>query len=85
MIDLLTKQDVILKGEVEGLSQRSVAIKLVISRNTVKKYIQEYRNAREKFTALLVENFALTEAILEKPSYNTEKLIKRKLTDGRRK
>lgn len=85
MIDLLTKQDVILKGEVEGLSQRSVAIKLVISRNTVKKYIQEYRNAREKFTDLLVENFALTEAILEKPSYNTEKLIKRKLTDGRRK
>ena len=85
MIDLLTKQDVILKGEVEGLSQRSVAIKLVISRNTVKKYIQEYRNAREKFTDLLVENFALTEAILEKPSYNPEKLIKRKLTDGRRK
>ena len=85
MIDLLTKQDVILKGEVEGLSQRSVAIKLVISRNTVKKYIQEYRNAREKFTDLSVENFALTEAILEKPSYNTEKLIKRKLTDGRRK
>jgi predicted transcriptional regulator len=85
LIDLLTKQDVILKGEVEGLSQRSVAIKLVISRNTVKKYIQEYRNAREKFTDLLVENFALTEAILEKPSYNTEKLIKRKLTDGRRK
>ena len=83
MIDLVTKQDVILK--VEGLSQRSVAIKLVISRNTVKKYIQEYRNAREKFTDLLVENFALTEAILEKPSYNTEKLIKRKLTDGRRK
>ena len=83
MIDLVTKQDVILK--VEGLSQRSVATKLGISRNTVKKYIQEYRNAREKFTDLLVENFALTEAILEKPSYNTEKLIKRKLTDGRRK
>mgnify|MGYP006374518705 FL=1 len=85
MIDLVTKQDVILKVEVEGLSQRSVATKLGISRNTVKKYIQEYRNAREKFTDLLVENFALTEAILEKPSYNTEKLIKRKLTDGRRK
>ena len=85
MIDLVTKQDVILKVEVEGLSQRSVATKLGISRNTVKKYIQEYRNAQEKFTDLSVENFALTEAILEKPSYNTEKLIKRKLTDGRRK
>ena len=82
MIDLLTKQDVILKGEVEGLSQRSVATKLGISRNTVKKYIQEYRNAREKFTDLSVGNFALTEAILEKPSYNTEKRAKRKLTEG---
>ena len=80
MIDLVTKQDVILK--VEGLSQRSVATKLGISRNTVKKYIQEYRNAREKFTDLSVENFALTEAILEKPSYNTEKRVKRKLTEG---
>lgn len=82
MIDLVTKQDVILKVEVEGLSQRSVATKLGISRNTVKKYIQEYRNAREKFTDLSVENFALTEAILEKPSYNTEKRAKRKLTEG---
>ena len=59
MIDLVTKQDVILKVEVEGLSQRSVATKLRISRNTVKKYIQEYRNTREKFTDLSVENFAL--------------------------
>lgn len=82
MIDLVTKQDVILKVEVEGLSQRSVATKLGISRNTVKKYIQEYRNAREKFTDLSVENFALTEDILEKPSYNTEKRAKRKLTEG---
>ena len=82
MIDLVTKQDVILKVEVEGLSQRSVATKLGISRNTVKKYIQEYRNAREKFTDLSVGNFALTEAILEKPSYNTEKRAKRKLTEG---
>ena len=82
MIDLVTKQDVILKVEVEGLSQRSVATKLGISRNTVKKYIQEYRNAREKFTDLSVENFALTEAILENPSYNTEKRAKRKLTEG---
>ena len=81
MIDLVTKQAVILKVEVEGASQRAVAKSLGISRNTVKKYIQEYRKARENFTDLSVENFALTEAILEKPSYDTEKRFKRKLTD----
>lgn len=74
MINLVTKHDVILKVEVEGLSQRAVAKRLGISRNTVKKYVQEYQEVREKLTDLSVEFFALTEAILEKR-------VKRKLTD----
>lgn len=81
MIDLVTKQGIILKVEVEGLSQRSVAKTLRISRNTVKKYVQEYQEERKKFTDFSGDNFTLTEAILEKPSYNTENRVKRKITN----
>lgn len=79
LIDLVTKQAVILKEE--RLSQRAAAKILVGSRNTIKKYIHEYRKIREDFTDLSVVKSAFSEVIIENFSYNIEKNVKQKLND----
>lgn len=44
---MYTKQEIVIKSHREGKSQRCISRELGISRKTVRKYIGEYRVARQ--------------------------------------
>ena len=81
MITLSIKQKIII-AHLEGLSNRAIAAKLSISKDTVNKYVKEYN---EQKTALLkqdknMDTNQLIEAIMEKPKYDTSNRKPAKVT-----
>lgn len=82
MITLTHKQQIILK-HIDGLSNREIAKILHISKDTVNKYISEYRQQKE---ALLLANpqtdcNEIIQSIVEKPKYNASTRKPIKVTD----
>ena len=81
MIKLNQKQRMILK-HIDGMSNRSIAGELHMSKDTVNKYVTEYENQKQE---LLAENpeadtKELIQAIVEKPKYNSENRGPNKVT-----
>ncbi len=70
---MLQKQDIILRYFHQGISQRKISKDLGLSRNTVKKYIDEY----EKNRSLQDRS---SKGILDPPRYDCSSRTKRKLT-----
>lgn len=72
MVTLTQKQKIILR-HIEGMSNRSIARELQMSKDTVNKYVVEYE--KQKSELLLMNPEADTEeliqAIVEKPKYNS--------------
>lgn len=82
MITLTHKQQIILK-HIDGMSNREIARILHISKDTVNKYISEYRQQKE---ALLLANpqtdcNEIIQSIVEKPKYNASTRKPIKVTD----
>jgi transposase len=73
MITMLEKQQIIIGHFAQGRSQRQISRDLGLSRNTVKKYVDEYalKRASQQDTS---------KGILDAPRYDTSKRTKRKLT-----
>ncbi|KGR84251.1 hypothetical protein CD30_19345, partial [Ureibacillus massiliensis 4400831 = CIP 108448 = CCUG 49529] len=76
MISLEKKQKVLLAFHQESKSQRQIAKELGISRNTVKKYIQEDLEKRRKD----IRELPITDNYVTPPSYKKRKGNKRALT-----
>lgn len=82
VINLKNKQEIIFDS-INGVSQREIAKKYGVSRNTVIKYIREYQEATEKLINIKPDSEdipLLVSSITEKPKYNTESRKKEKLT-----
>lgn len=69
MITLDKKQEVLLAYHQHNMSQRQIAMKLNMSRNTVKKYIEQDLAARQKDT----RNLPVTDNYLTPPAYKKRK------------
>ncbi|CQR46599.1 Integrase core domain protein [Paraliobacillus sp. PM-2] len=76
MITLKKKQKV-LKRHLNGESQRSIARTTKVSRNTVRKYIAEFENSKQKD----VRQLPIPESIVSKPTYKPRVSKKRVLTE----
>lgn len=81
MVNLNQKQKIILK-HIDGMSNRSIAKELHISKDTVNKYVSEYE--KQKSELLLMNPEAdpaeLIQAIVEKPKYNSQNREPKKVT-----
>jgi len=69
MINLLQKQELILKHYREEESQRDISRQTGISRKTIRKYINQYEEKRKKLLGSRegADNSALIEAIIRSP------------------
>lgn len=83
MINLLEKQQIIIAAYLDGKSYRSIAKEIGISRKTVSKYVREYEKARIQLLDTEGNEGDIRElidTIVEKPKYNSQNRLKRKLT-----
>lgn len=81
MIEMKTKQEIILRYYREGHSQRKISETLSVGRRTVKKYITEYESAQKGLPgAEVTEKRLLMAQVLEEPRYNTGGRARQKLT-----
>lgn len=81
MVELKTKQEIILKHYRENKSFRRIAREIGISRTTVTKYIKEYEKEFSKLNqAGKAEQSEIIGSICSAPKYNTENRGKRKIT-----
>ncbi len=82
MINMVEKQKIIIGIIQEGKSQRKISRELGISRNTVKKYIDEYYKAKKEIEKKNIKEFEkqeLIDEIINKPKYVRENVYKPKM------
>jgi transposase len=80
MISMVTKQEIILRSYRNGDSERKISRDLQISRDTVRRYLNEYREARDAVTSSDKPDEELIEELLSRPQYNSHNRDKRKLS-----
>jgi len=73
------KQEIIIRHYREGESERSIARILQISRTTVRRYIEQYKKARDHLMQSSGDD-SLTADVVSPPTYDSSKRCKRKLT-----
>ena len=81
MLKLIDKQNIIIKYFNEGLSGRQIERELHISRKTIRRYIAEYEEKRNKLIETKVQDIGLIADICQKPKYDSSTRNKVKLTD----
>jgi predicted transcriptional regulator len=83
MITLGTKHDILQKYVFTGTPKKVIAAELGLSKNTVKKYINEYEAKKEALlkSGNAINKDALIQLICEKPSYDTSKRKPRVVND----
>src|SRR6056297_1138794 len=81
MIRMSTKQKIILLRYRDGYSERRIARELGINRETVRRYLTEYRKAREKLYDESEADEVLIEEIVKIPKYDSSNRENKKFTD----
>jgi len=83
VIKLIQKQRIILK-HINGMSNRSIASELHMSKDTVNKYVAEYEHKKQEILANNpeVDPKELIQSIVEKPKYNADNREPNKVTPG---
>ena len=76
MITLKMKQEII-QLHLEGLSERKIAKQTKKARNTVRKYIKQFKQNRHED----VQDLPITEEVLRPPTYKKRKGKQRVLTE----
>src|SRR6056297_975611 len=71
MIRMSTKQKIILHKYRDGYSERRIARELRINRETVRRYLAEYKKAKEKLTDGSAPDEELIEEIVRIPKYDS--------------
>ena len=79
MISMKKKQEIIIRHYREGESERSIARILQISRTTVRRYIEQYKKARDHLIQLPGDDSLISD-IVSRPTYDSSRRCKRKLT-----
>jgi predicted transcriptional regulator len=82
MITLVQKQKIIIDSIQKRKSQRTIERELGISRNTVRKYLKEYRQALKKLQtedSKVLDKEEIIEEIVQKPVYNRNNPHKSKM------
>lgn len=81
MVTLTQKQRIILK-HIEGMSNRSIAKELHMSKDTVNKYVTEYEKQKSELLFMNPEADPkeLIQAIVEKPKYNSDNREPKRVT-----
>jgi len=75
-----TKQKIILLSNRDGYSERRISRELGINRETVRRYLSEYRKAREKLSNGSETDEVLIEEIVRLPKYDSSNRDKKKFT-----
>jgi transposase len=81
MIKMITKQNIILLSCRDGFSERRISRELGINRETVRRYLAEYRKSRDELTASGEPEGVLIEEVVKLPRYNSSNRGKRKFTN----
>jgi len=77
---MVKKQEIIISYYRDGDSERKIARRLKISRTTVRRYLEEYKQAREAICSLEKPDGQLIDELVKPPRYISENRDKRKLT-----
>ena len=77
---MVQKQEIILRYYRRGDSERKISRELQINRATVRRYIQEYRKARDAVISSDKPDEELIEELVTRPQYNSHNRGKRRLT-----
>lgn len=77
---MVNKQEIIIRHYRNGDSERKISKELQINRATVRRYLTEYRKAREAVSSSEKPDEELIEELVKKPQYNSHNRGKRKLT-----
>ncbi|MBT8282998.1 MAG: IS21 family transposase [Muriicola sp.] len=75
------KQKIILLRYRDGYSERRISRELRINRETVRRYLTEYKNARDKINSSSDTDEVLIEEIVKIPKYNSSKRDNKKFTN----
>ncbi len=81
MIRMSTKQKIILRKYRDGDSERKIARELKVSRTTVRRYLKEYKLAREELSSSDPNDEALIDNLVKPPTYNSTNRDKKKYTE----
>lgn len=81
MIRMSTKQKIILHRYRDGYSERRIARKLDINRETVHRYLFEYEKARQNLSNAEKEDEVLIEELVKVPKYDISNRDSKKFTD----
>jgi transposase len=81
MIRMSTKQKIILHRYRDGYSERRIARKLQINRETVRRYLSEYEKARQNLSNAEKEDEVLIEELVKVPKYDSSNRDSKKFTD----
>ena len=76
-----TKQKIILHRFRDGYSERRIARKLQINRETVRRYLSEYEKARQNLSSAEKEDEVLIEELVKVPKYDSSNRDSKKFTD----
>ncbi len=79
MINMYTKQEIILQSYRDGKSQRQISRDLQVNRKTVKRYVDEYKHLQQ-VNNQSPSNIVLSSSLTSTPSYASRVGSKRKLT-----
>ena len=79
----MTRKQQIIMGHLNGESNRKIALRLHVSRDTVNKYVQEYTEKREAFLSEHPDGDAeeILQAYVEGPKYDTSSRKPVKVTE----
>jgi transposase len=81
MIKMSMKQKIILLSCRDGFSERRISRELGINRETVRRYLTEYRRSREKLSDSPETNELLIEEIVKLPRYDSSNRGNKKFTN----
>ena len=83
MIKIDVKLEILRKYEFDGENKKTIARELEVSKNTVKKYIHEFEQAKAKLNTKegILDKAELTEIMIDKPVYKARSKKQTALTD----
>ena len=81
MISMSTKQKIILRRYRDGDSERKISRELKVNRETVRRYLQEYEQSRQKLSNAEKEDEVLIEELVKAPRYDSSNRSNQKFTE----
>lgn len=81
MINLDQKIEILRMYFTEGKAKKQIAKELQVSKNTVKKYINEFEESQKELIASGVSKYELIEKMIGEPKYNASNRSSKVMTE----